>query len=62
MSLFEELKRRNVIKVSIAYLVIGWVLIQIADTALPAFGAPEWVLRIFILIVLLLTLQETRHI
>lgn len=53
MSFFNELKRRNVIKVSIAYLVIGWVLIQIADTALPAFGAPEWVLRIFILIVLL---------
>jgi TolB-like protein len=33
--------------------VIGWVLVQIADTALPAFGAPEWVLRVFMLIVLL---------
>ena len=53
MSFFKVLKRRNVIKVAIAYLVIGWVLIQIADTALPAFGAPDWVLRIFMLIVLL---------
>ncbi|NOR19538.1 MAG: tetratricopeptide repeat protein [Xanthomonadales bacterium] len=53
MSLFNELKRRNVIKVAIAYLVIGWVLVQIADTALPAFGAPEWVLRVFMLMVLL---------
>jgi len=53
MSFFKELKRRNVIKVAIAYLVIAWVLIQIADTALPAFGAPDWVLRVFMLIVLL---------
>lgn len=53
MSFFNELNRRNVIKVAIAYLVIGWVLVQIADTALPAFGAPDWVLRIFMLIVLL---------
>lgn len=53
MYFFNELKRRNVIKVAIAYLVIGWVMVQIADTAFPAFGAPDWALRIFILIVLL---------
>jgi len=53
MSFFSELKRRSVFKVGIAYLVIGWVMVQIADTAFPAFGAPEWALRIFILIVLL---------
>ena len=53
MSFFSELKRRNVFRVGIAYFVIGWVLIQVADTAFPAFGAPEWVLRIFMLFVAL---------
>jgi len=53
MSFLNELKRRNVFRVGIAYLVIGWVLVQIADTVFPAFGAPGWVLRIFILIMLL---------
>jgi len=53
MSFFNELKRRNVFKVAIAYMVIGWVLVQIADTVFPAFGAPDWALRIFILVMLL---------
>ena len=39
MSFFKELQTRNVFKVGIAYLVIGWVVVQIADTAFPAFGA-----------------------
>jgi TolB-like protein/Tfp pilus assembly protein PilF len=53
MNLFTELKRRNVFKVAAAYLVISWVAVQIADTAFPAFGAPDWALRIFILVLLL---------
>jgi TolB-like protein/Flp pilus assembly protein TadD len=43
MSLFEELKRRNVFRVAIAYGVIAWVLAQIADLAFENFGAPDWV-------------------
>jgi len=37
-SFFEELRRRNVIRVVAAYLVAAWVLIQIADTVFPYFG------------------------
>ena len=42
-SLFSELKRRNVFKVGVAYLVLAWVVVQITDSAVPAFGMPGWV-------------------
>jgi TolB-like protein/Tfp pilus assembly protein PilF len=48
MSLFTELKRRNVFKVATAYLVVGWLLTEIATTLLPTFGAPEWVAKAII--------------
>ncbi|MSR12695.1 MAG: hypothetical protein EXR84_13050 [Gammaproteobacteria bacterium] len=41
--LFEELKRRKVIRVVVVYAVVAWLLIQVADTVLPTFGAPIWV-------------------
>lgn len=40
-SLFEELERRNVIRVAIAYLAGSWLLIQIADTVLPRLGSSD---------------------
>jgi TolB-like protein len=55
MSFFAELKRRNVVRVGIAYIVIGWLLAQVAELAFDAFGAPDWVLK-SILVVLLLGL------
>jgi len=42
-SFFSELKRRNVFKVSVAYLVLAWVVIQVTQAAVPAFNMPEWV-------------------
>ena len=42
-SLFTELKRRNVVKVGVAYLVLAWVVIQVTDSAVPALHLPEWV-------------------
>ena len=53
MSLFQELKRRNVIRVAIAYSVIGWVLAQVAEFAFENFGAPDWVLKSVVVILLL---------
>ena len=53
MSLFEELKRRKVFKVGAGYLVVAWLAIQAASIGFPAFAAPPWALRIFILIVFL---------
>jgi len=53
MSFFAELKRRNVIRVGIAYVVIGWFLAQIAEFAFENFGAPDWVLKSVVVILLL---------
>src|SRR2546429_1927604 len=49
---FAELKRRNVYKVAIAYAVVSWLLIQAASIFLPAFDAPPWVMKIFIIVVI----------
>jgi len=49
MSLIEELKRRNVFRVGIAYLVGAWVSLQFADFVLDAISAPNWILQVFIL-------------
>lgn len=45
MSFFAELRRRNVFKVGVAYLVGAWLLIQVADILLDNIGAPAWVLQ-----------------
>jgi TolB-like protein/Flp pilus assembly protein TadD len=47
MSLFAELKRRNVFRVGAAYVVVGWLLLQVADVLLDNFGAPDWVFKSF---------------
>ena len=41
MSLFAELKRRNVIRAGAAYLAFSWLLIQIIETLLPLFGISD---------------------
>ena len=53
MSLYNELKRRNVFRVAIAYLVGAWLLTEVAGTLFPAFGIPDWGVR-FVVIVLAL--------
>src|SRR3954468_2451073 len=42
---FAELKRRNVVRMAGLYLVGAWLLVQVADTVLPMFGAPDWLPR-----------------
>jgi hypothetical protein len=50
---FAELKRRKVPKIGAAYLVVAWLAVQAASIGFPAFDAPPWALRVFILIALL---------
>jgi adenylate cyclase len=45
MSLFAELKRRNVIRMAGLYLVGAWLIVQVSSTVLPMFGAPDWLPR-----------------
>jgi len=48
MNLFEELKRRNVFRVGVAYVIVSWLLAQVADLMLENFGAPDWVIKSFL--------------
>ena len=42
MSLFNELKRRNVFRVTAAYVIVSWMLLQVSDTLVPALHLPGW--------------------
>ncbi len=50
MWLFTELKRRNVFRVGAAYLVAGWLLIQVAETIFPLFGFNEGPARVVVVV------------
>ena len=45
MSFFNELKRRNVFKVGIAYIVIVWLVAQVLQLIFESFGTPVWVMK-----------------
>jgi hypothetical protein len=51
--LFQELKRRNVIRVAIAYAVSAWLLIQVVDALFPMLRLPEWTAT-FVVVLLLI--------
>jgi len=53
LSLINELKRRSVFKVTIAYALVAWLVAQLAEFATTTFGAPDWVLRTFVVLLLL---------
>ncbi len=48
-----ELRRRNVFRVAAAYAIAAWLTIQIADIVLPAFHAPDWVMQMLLVLVVL---------
>ena len=52
-SFFHELRRRNVYKVAVTYAVVAWLLIQLASILFPTFGAPGWVMKVFVTILAL---------
>jgi len=46
MGFITELKRRNVFRVGAAYLMLGWVVVEVTSTVAPAFGLPDWTLTL----------------
>src|SRR5262249_41373911 len=46
-------KRRNVYKVAVAYAVVAWLLIQAASILFPTFDAPGWVMKVFVVVIVL---------
>ena len=52
-SLISKFKGSNVAKVGSAYVIVAWVVIQLIDSVLPTFEAPNWVGQSLIFILLL---------
>jgi hypothetical protein len=52
-SFFAELKRRNVYKVAVAYVVAGWALSQGIAQVFPVFDIPNWVIRLIVLLIII---------
>ena len=50
---FIELKRRNVYKVAVAYIVAGWALSQGIAQVLPVFDVPNWAIRLIVVLVII---------
>jgi TolB-like protein len=51
--IFQELKRRHVVRVGITYLIAAWVAIEVAGAVFPTFEAPDWILKVFTTVVAL---------
>ena len=45
MSFFNELKRRNVFKVGIAYIIVAWLVAQVLQLVFESFGTPDWAMK-----------------
>src|SRR5258707_12702240 len=50
---FAELKRRNVYKVAVAYIVAGWALSQGIAQVFPVFDVPGWVVRLIVVVMVI---------
>src|SRR5947207_9084858 len=50
---FAELKRRHVYKVAVAYAVVGWLVMQVASTVVPALHLPDSITTAIVVLVLL---------
>src|SRR5213079_2979426 len=50
---FEEVKRRKVYQVAVAYVIAGAGIIQLASAAFPAWELPNWALRLVIVLLLI---------
>ncbi len=42
MSFFSELKRRNVVKVALLYVVASWIVLQVTDVLVSILPVPGW--------------------
>ena len=52
-SFWVELKRRNVVRVAIAYAIVSWLLLQVADVVLDNIEAPAWVFQAILLLLVI---------
>src|SRR3954465_11743462 len=49
----EEIRRRRVFRVAVVFLVVGWIVIQVAGATFGPLGLPDWSLKLVIMLVVL---------
>ena len=54
MALLGEMRRRNIFKVSLAYEIVSWLIVQIAYELLPTFNVQQWIMQALVLVLILL--------
>ncbi len=54
MAILGEMRRRNIFKVSLAYAIVSWLIVQVADIVLPTFNAPQWIMQVLVVMLILL--------
>ena len=54
MSLFAELRQRRVFRVAAAYIIICWIILQVADVVFPAIPIPDWSMRLLLIALVVL--------
>ena len=52
-TVWAELKRRNVVKVAVAYTIVGWLLVEVASTVFPIVQLPNWTITFVTMLILL---------
>ncbi len=52
-SVWGELKRRNVVRVAVAYAIAAWLLIEITATTFPILKLPDWSVTLVTVLVLI---------
>jgi len=50
MDVFAELKKRNVFRVAVAYIIASWLILQVSDVVIGNVGAPDWVFKIILML------------
>ena len=49
-SLVSELRRRNVFRIALTYVVVASLLIQVASVFVPMLDAPQWIITAFVVV------------
>ena len=52
-SLWSELRRRNVVRVGVAYVIVAWLIAQVTELALDSFATPDWVMKTVLFLLLI---------
>lgn len=53
MTVIQELKRRNVFRIGIAYAVLSWLVLQVTDVVVPILALPDWVARLVLFLLII---------